>query len=382
MAGVDKRLTDLTEKVSVPDTAWIHVVDPSDISQNAAGSSFKVKKLNFGGLSEAPIDGITYGRKDGSWVEAAGDIITTTLPVLLSDLTTPDTEGIRAYINDLSPNVVVAANEILRFKITDTEQLFELNLHGVTVGLGQTAITEDDVTSYNDFWDNPFLNTYQVISRGDATLTVLGAGAFSATGTASVIGGGTGVYNNIKQKTGVTSATATAGSTCGYRDGGQTVFNFMEGFKMTFKFSNSDAALVADARTFVGCINNNTLIGNVNPSTLVNMFGLASDNGETELSIMHNDNAGTATKIPLGANFPANTSKTDVYRVTFMTFPNTNVLHYKVKRLNTGHTAEGEITTDMTFSATGFAPHFWRNSGATALAVNQTFISLIAKFYH
>lgn len=47
MALVDKKLTELTEKISAPDTAWVHFVDPTDISQSPEGSSYKIKRSNF-----------------------------------------------------------------------------------------------------------------------------------------------------------------------------------------------------------------------------------------------------------------------------------------------------------------------------------------------
>lgn len=68
MAGIDKKLTDLTELTTPSDGSFIHVVEPLDISQSPDGSSYKVKKSNFGGISDAPSNGTTYGRKDAAWV--------------------------------------------------------------------------------------------------------------------------------------------------------------------------------------------------------------------------------------------------------------------------------------------------------------------------
>lgn len=47
MAGIDKKLTDLTELSNPTDNAWIHVVEPTDISQSPEGSSYKAKKINI-----------------------------------------------------------------------------------------------------------------------------------------------------------------------------------------------------------------------------------------------------------------------------------------------------------------------------------------------
>jgi len=55
MALVDKKLTELTEILSVPDNAFIHVVDPNDVSQSPQGSSYKAKKSTIGGAVKAQV---------------------------------------------------------------------------------------------------------------------------------------------------------------------------------------------------------------------------------------------------------------------------------------------------------------------------------------
>lgn len=298
--------------------------------------------------------------------------------ILSSVLTTKDVDGFVAYINGLGSSFAVAANELQYYTVTDIGIKFLIKPNGRSFGGSEPDITASDVLQFGlDYFDNHFFKDYQVQSRGDAILTVIGAAAYSVTGTAGVITGGTGLYALIQSRTGVLSA-ATAGSSCGYREGSFQPFNFTLGFKVNFKFANSDPATVADARCFVGCTSTNAQIGNVNPSTLLSMFGIGSDNGEANLSIMHNDGSGTATKIGLGANFPANTSKVDIYSVTWWVFPGTTTLYYSVVRENTGHSASGKITTDIN-TALQYVPHFFRNNGSTALAVNQTFFSLIAK---
>lgn len=324
------------------------------------------------------INGVTQDLSaDRTFTITSGVTILNT-DILSSVLTTKDVDGFVAYINGLGSSFAVAANELQYYTVTDIGIKFLIKPNGRSFGGSEPDITASDVLQFGlDYFDNHFFKDYQVQSRGDATLTVIGAAAYSVTGTAGVITGGTGLYALIQSRTGVLSA-ATAGSSCGYREGSFQPFNFTLGFKVNFKFANSDPATVADARCFVGCTSSNTQIGNVNPSILLNIFGIGSDNGEADLSIMHNDGSGTATKIGLGANFPANTSKADIYSVTWWVFPGTTSLYYEVKRENTGHSASGKITTDIN-TALQYVPHFFRNNGSTALAVNQTFFSLIAK---
>jgi len=55
----DQRITDLTEYTgTVADDDWFEMVDKSDTTDNAAGSSFKVAKSKIAGTgSSDPLDG-------------------------------------------------------------------------------------------------------------------------------------------------------------------------------------------------------------------------------------------------------------------------------------------------------------------------------------
>jgi hypothetical protein len=45
----NKKLTDLPEKIIVPNNAWVHIVDPSDLTDSPQGTNFKVRKSNISG---------------------------------------------------------------------------------------------------------------------------------------------------------------------------------------------------------------------------------------------------------------------------------------------------------------------------------------------
>ena len=104
------------------------------------------------------------------------------------------------------------------------------------------------------------------------------------------------------------------------------------------------------------------------PSNLVNCIFAGWDSADTNLQIMHNDAAGTCTKIPLGSNFPVN-EPTAVFEFMMFAPPNGSSVFYRVVRLDTGHIAEGEITTDLPTSATFLTRHEYMNNGGTAAAV-------------
>jgi hypothetical protein len=130
----------------------------------------------------------------------------------------------------------------------------------------------------------------------------------------------------------------------------------------------SDAAVVADARMFVGMVAQITNIGNVNPSSLLNIIGVGADSTESSLSLMTNDGSGVATKTALGADFPADTRSTDWYELYIESPPSTTDVFWRLIRMNTGHVAQGTVTTDLPATTVALTSQVWRNNGATALA--------------
>lgn len=212
-------------------------------------------------------------------------------------------------------------------------------------------------------------------SSGPVSNFGLPAPTYSGSPTARVVA--TASLATSMRRIGVVSA-ATAGSIARATTGALQFFRGdaagKGGFFAVWRFIPSDAATVADARTFVGLAGSS--FGNVNPSSLLNMIGMGTDNGDATFSIMHNDGAGTATKIALGANFPDHALSDDVYELALFCAPNAATVSYQVTRLNTGDTASGDITTDLPASTTLMFPQFGRNNSTTALAVGLDVVGL------
>ena len=229
-----------------------------------------------------------------------------------------------------------------------------------------------------DFSLQPFLGGNAVSvwapvgNTNSNSVSAFGTLAPSFTGTATQRNVNvTGSMLTAAKRTGCVSA-ATAGSTAMIRSqvGGQYSRGSsagIGGFRAVFRFGCSDAATVAGARTFVGM--SATSFSNIDPSTMVNMIGIGTDNGDSTFSIFHNDDTGTATKIPLGANFPDHTLSQDLYELAVFCAPNSDRIGWEVTRLNTGHVARGVATTDLPNATASLNPSFNRNNNATALAV-------------
>jgi len=171
-------------------------------------------------------------------------------------------------------------------------------------------------------------------------------------------------------------SVATAGGICGTRHGAlqwaRSVDPALGGWTYSARFGVSDASAVANARMFVGMTARPSggSLPNANPSTNVNIIGVGNDVGEANLSIMHNDGSGTATKIGLGSAFPANTRNTDAYELWLKCNADLSIT-YKVKNLITGIEASGNLATDLPLAEVELlSPEIWRNNGTTALAVS------------
>ena len=220
---------------------------------------------------------------------------------------------------------------------------------------------------------------YEVYSTNNsATVGAIGISA-SAAGTATARAMADGSVFSMSRRFSMLSS-ATAGNS-GSLFGTRLTFALgsaagLGGFTYVARFGVNDAATVADSRTFVGLVGRTTVIPNSNPSNLTDLIGVGCDNGETTLSMIHNDASGTATKVSLGANFPSQTLSTDVYELWMYAPPNASTVGYRVTRINTGDVATGTLSTDLPAGSTLLAPHLWRNNGTTALAVDLCIMSL------
>jgi hypothetical protein len=140
------------------------------------------------------------------------------------------------------------------------------------------------------------------------------------------------------------------------------------GFHFVARFGISDATLVAGARLFVGMTSSIAVLGNADPSTLTNIIGVGLDAADTTLQIIHNDGAGAATKINLGASFPESTN-TDFYELSLYCPPNGIEVDYQVVNLSTGASTTGSIISNLPLNTQLLAWQIWRHNATTGLAV-------------
>lgn len=146
------------------------------------------------------------------------------------------------------------------------------------------------------------------------------------------------------------------------------------GFRFIARFGTQTA--VAQQRAFFG-IKAPGMIGNVQPSTLVNCIGIAYDSAETTLRIQHNDNAGSCTRVDLGALFPVNA--TALYQLELEADANGSTVAYTVTNLETGNTTSGTLSTNLPVNTTFMEVNFWVNNGTTASSALGVFTFVYAE---
>lgn len=216
-------------------------------------------------------------------------------------------------------------------------------------------------------------------ANGNATTTTAIGQAFSTTGTGTTRTVSSATFFGTFRRLGYVSNNG-AGSTCGIRT---TVLQYHRGniakaggFHFITRFGISDASAVATGRMFIGLLASGAIIGNVEPSTLTNILGFGADSSDINLQFIHNDGAGTATKINLGASFPVNTRNTDMYEVSIFCPPNGNEVFYQVLNLTNDQKVSGSVSINIPSATQLLAYQLWRNNGSTALAVGLDIVNI------
>lgn len=190
-------------------------------------------------------------------------------------------------------------------------------------------------------------------------------GGFSVVGTNNPTGIGTG--SNVIG--GSFAGGASSGWSYRQRSGAEAAFyeSSPAVVAVTFGFYYKTQFGIAtisgtDNVQFFGLSASNTALGNVDPSTLLNLFGVAADDTDTNMQFIHNDGTGSATKVDLGANFAKGSDL--VLQLEIYNDLNSSTIYYRVKDLEgVGDTGWVAVSTDLPASTEGLYPHLYMNEG-------------------
>lgn len=290
----------------------------------------------------------------------------------------PTTAGNITNIKPIGPNHLIIIGYVVFAHITQgsifvkVDNGYELDeLHNVKIDSGTLA--NNDLIQYNNstsLWENKqpiiFLNsfeTYRGININNNSTTVVSEGGItmssSASTTAQTVASTNFATKQIRLRY---SATVVSGGRYTGTRGSALLWYVHGGFRYICDFNISDTAFSTGCQQFYGLAGQTTDLayGGVSGTlvnTLINIIGVGSENGDTNLSVFHNDATGTATKVDLGVNFPANRTagaiSTTVYSIELYNEPMSTDVKYKVTNKETGAIANGTILTNLPLSSQG-----------------------------
>lgn len=142
------------------------------------------------------------------------------------------------------------------------------------------------------------------------------------------------------------------------------------GFNLNVRWGPATGGTNTSQRAFVGFNALTTAPTDVQPSSILNIIGMGWDAADANVQIMHNDAAGVATKIDLGAGFPVPAvDRGAIYGLQLLALPNSASVFYKVVSLLTGAVAFGSISTDLPANNIFLAPRGWVSVGGVSAVV-------------
>ena len=272
-------------------------------------------------------------------------------------------------------------NDILQFE-TSTGLWKNKQLNSSSVGLGNVPnvdatnpvnisqnasyrfVTDTEKALWNssNFIPNMKGNeTFRGVNYSNNSTTEVTSGGVTIATTGSTIARSIDSTNYATKqiRKGFYGSVVSAGRYTGTR-GTSLLFYIGGGFKYVCDFYISDTAFGSGCRQFYGMQGSTTDLAysdSILVSSLINCIGVGSDSADTNLQVFHNDGTGTATKIDLGVNFPANRTSgsalTTIYSIELYNEPNTSSVLYKVTNKETGDSVEGTISADLPLNTQG-----------------------------
>jgi hypothetical protein len=240
----------------------------------------------------------------------------------------------------------------------DTITLTTNNYSGVATFAGGTL----NIPNYEGFI--PKLRgheTFRGVNYSNNSTTEVTSGGITIATTGSTIARSVASTNYaLKQvRKGFYGSVVSTGRYTGTR-GSALLWYLGGGFKYVCDVFISDTAFGSGCRQFYGMMGQTTDLtytDSVLVSSQVNIIGIGSDALDTNLQVFHNDATGTATKVDLGVNFPANrtagSALTTVYSIELYNDSASTDVKYCVRNKETGSIAMGTITTNLPLDTQG-----------------------------
>ena len=219
------------------------------------------------------------------------------------------------------------------------------------------------LSTTDDLIDNRISEVFRGFTFNNNSTTVVVDGGLTASPTASTLAQTVASTNFASKQVRLRyyGSTTSTGRYSALR-GSSLLWFIGGGFKFVCDFNISDTAFSSNCQQFYGLAGQTTDLNYGGASqtlvnTLTNIIGVGSENGDANLQVFYNDASLTASKINLGASFPANrdavNAMTTVYSIILYNAPASSSVIYRVINNETGAVARGTIATDLPLHTQG-----------------------------
>ena len=215
--------------------------------------------------------------------------------------------------------------------------------------------------------------------NASTTLSAIGVAALTATGTATAASKAvTTIQTRIKRVeylVTVAATTAVAGFRAGANEYWMGNVAGSGGFHYICRFGPATGVATTTNRCFVGMSTSTAAPTDVQPSTLLQMFGVGWDAADTNIQFMNNAALVTATKTDLGIAVPI-VDRTSMYELAMFCAPNSTTITYTFTDLGSGTAVSGTASSNIPAVNTLLSPRGYISAGGTSSVIGLALASL------
>lgn len=215
--------------------------------------------------------------------------------------------------------------------------------------------------------------------NASTTLSATGVAALTATGTATAASKAvTTIQTRIKRVeylVTVAATTAVAGFRAGANEYWMGNVAGSGGFHYICRFGPATGVATTTNRCFVGMSTSTAAPTDVQPSTLLQMFGVGWDAADTNIQFMNNAALVTATKTDLGIAVPI-VDRTSMYELAMFCAPNSTTITYTFTDLGSGTAVSGTASSNIPAVNTLLSPRGYISAGGTSSVIGLALASL------
>lgn len=284
------------------------------------------------------------------------------------------TSNVQTQLNAKQATITGAATTVLTSNLTVSRAMVsdasgKIAISSVTdVELGMLSGVRSNVQDQLDLYICSAVALWQANGAGSTTVSSYG-GSFNTNGTVGSSSMANTSYGRIRK---VTYSVASSGTIAGVT--GPAAYDTETGFNFCATWG-LDSGLTSHTRAFIGL--KSTSFGNSDIATQTNLIGIGFNPSESNYSTIQNDGSGSGVKTDLGANFPAGSAGSNMFRFEMLCEPGSTTITWKLTRVagGTSQVTQGTFSTsDLPAAGTFLTPQvslMTTSASTTKVAVSK-----------